>query len=887
MISDTTTLSNITTGCSCSACCSANTTPQHIGEDALGTGSFVTNGPDGLESGYAWNNNQTGINLKYNFWDARPSYYSASDEEAKDFKSFTAPLKEATVKALDMIESFTKITFTETSSQNSTDIGFAQAALPSNTGAWAYLPTGGDKAGDVWTNTKHVSETRLDEGGYDFFTILHEIGHALGLQHTFSGGLTGVQNTEQYSVMAYNTNTWGSVSAETYQLYDVYALQQLYGANTSYNSGDDVYALQSGKAYTIWDGAGNDTLDGSALTSNLEISLRDGSFSSAGLTDNIAIAYNAIIENAEGGSRHDIIEGNAVNNIINGNDGNDTILGSGGDDILDGGAGNDTVTYQYDISEFLINIADAATVVFQHATMGLDRIFNVENYSFNGTNYALSDLFTFDQGGTANSLITIGARWGSKIYDYESYFSGEANINTQAVGYNSKQFDFLQIDRIDENKLNITLTHKNAPKLLYLEAAASGSEITLSSVVGNSATRFTGNSGDDRLIISDVYANDKIYGFAGNDIISSSFGVDIVFGGLGNDVLNGGDNKDFLFGEEGDDILNGDHGNDRLYGGDDNDTISGGIGADKLYGQDGDDILSGGDHNDLLIGGDGNDILNGDDGNDVLAAGFGNDTINAGSGNDKLYGQDGDDVLNGGTGNDVILGGNGHDSLSGDDGNDVLVGQDGDDTISGGIGADKLYGQNGNDILHGGDDNDKLWGNEGDDLLIGGNGNDLLIGGNGNDILNGDDGNDVLAGQNGDDTISGGIGADKLYGQNGNDTLIGGLGKDYLQGGRGSDLFVLDTIDEHVDYINDFKFTGRELDTLNVSDLLEGYDSLNDDINNFVQLSAISSKHSTLQINVDGVGDDWQDATQLAGNFRNTSIDDLLIEGRLLADQPI
>jgi serralysin len=56
---------------------------------------------------------------------------------------------------------------------------------------------------------------------------------------------------------------------------------------------------------------------------------------------NISIAYNTIIENANGGSARDYLVGNHVSNALNGNDGNDVLNGLGGDDLLSGGIGAD------------------------------------------------------------------------------------------------------------------------------------------------------------------------------------------------------------------------------------------------------------------------------------------------------------------------------------------------------------------------------------------------------------------------------------------------------------------------------------------------------------------------------------------------------------------
>ena len=59
--------------------------------------------------------------------------------------------------------------------------------------------------------------------------------------------------------------------------------------------------------------------------------------------DNLAIAHNAQIENAIGGSAADTITGNSLDNAIEGRGGNDTLNGGTGDDALTGGAGDDTI----------------------------------------------------------------------------------------------------------------------------------------------------------------------------------------------------------------------------------------------------------------------------------------------------------------------------------------------------------------------------------------------------------------------------------------------------------------------------------------------------------------------------------------------------------------
>ena len=122
-------------------------------------------------------------------------------------------------------------------------------------------------------------------------------------------------------------------------LHDVYVIQLIYGANGTTRAGDTVYGFNSTAdrdvfdfsdtdhpIVTIWDGGGNDTLDLSGYSSNAVIDLNDGEYSSAGaLTLNIAIAFDAMIENAVGGAGNDQIRGQELANMLDGGDGNDRV----------------------------------------------------------------------------------------------------------------------------------------------------------------------------------------------------------------------------------------------------------------------------------------------------------------------------------------------------------------------------------------------------------------------------------------------------------------------------------------------------------------------------------------------------------------------------------
>lgn len=208
--------------------------------------------------------------------------------------------------------------------------------------------------------------------------LMHELLHGVGLDHagnyngdsatSYATHASFYQDSNQYTVMSYwaASETGGShfaggvlQFASTPLLYDVAALQALYGANMSTRTGDTVYGFNntSGRdafdlqrdpsaVFTIWDAGGRDALDLSGYASASRVDLREGAFSDAGgMTLNISIAYGALIENAIGGLGNDDIRGNGANNRLEGGGGGDRLYGAEGGDLLLGGSGGDTFVY--------------------------------------------------------------------------------------------------------------------------------------------------------------------------------------------------------------------------------------------------------------------------------------------------------------------------------------------------------------------------------------------------------------------------------------------------------------------------------------------------------------------------------------------------------------
>jgi hypothetical protein len=470
----------VTLGCGCAACQSNNNTgstlwsPPEVSEQSsilasdLDSGAAGASGSSGsLLSGYTWGaGGGAAVNVTFSFLTSIPTYsgqYSPYTNgqiyETNGFKAFTAAQKTAAYAILDMVETFCNITFTEVTGQNA-DITWAQANLPSGIGAWAYYPYSSPVGGDIYTNRSAVSETNLSEGSYSYFTLMHELGHALGLMHTFSpgAGFTGAENTEQFSVMAYDWSAWGSLYAESFMLYDIAALQQMYGVNTSYNSGNTTYVLENNAAKTLWDGGGIDTLDGSALTGNLAMDLRAASFSSIGNTYNFAIAYGVDIENVNTGSGNDTITANDLNNVINTNNGNDIIYGSLGSDTIDGGQGSDTLNYTgFALTDFLITVINSVTLSLQNiANSWTDVVSNIETFIFNGTSYSYAEVA---QQAQELETVTVRFDWNLSgtptLKNYNAKSSGTTFLGQDDLGISSSTANAVQIIQ-DYGQITIT-----------------------------------------------------------------------------------------------------------------------------------------------------------------------------------------------------------------------------------------------------------------------------------------------------------------------------------------------------------------------------------------------------------------------------------------------
>lgn len=221
---------------------------------------------------------------------------------------------------------------------------FITDAAPTTSSAFAmrpYNPIGHAAAGDVVFYNQLLRSSA--EGGFNYATIIHEVGHSLGLKHPGdyeNGGasdgpyLPSNLDNSAYSIMSYNFNPKILSQLVGPSLYDIRAIQHLYGPNMAHAPGDQTYAVTAATFRTIWDPNGVNTLSGRNLSANQILNAQELSFSSAAGYYTAAVAKGTKIGNLEGGSGHDTLIGNALDNQFIGGRGDDRIIGNGGADIV-------------------------------------------------------------------------------------------------------------------------------------------------------------------------------------------------------------------------------------------------------------------------------------------------------------------------------------------------------------------------------------------------------------------------------------------------------------------------------------------------------------------------------------------------------------------------
>ena len=558
----------------------------------------------------------------------------------------------------------------------------------------------------------------------------------------------------QYTVMSYfdASNTGGDHDgyyASTPLLHDVMALQALYGANTSTRTGDTTYGFNnnSGRAafdfstnshpvVAIWDAGGTDTVDLSGYTMACKLDLNQGAFSDlGGLVANVAVCYNAVIENGVGGSGADTLIGTDTNNKLTGGDGNDTLDPGRGADALYGGFGNDTFVFgaDFDGNDTVSGGAgtDTLSLTGNYTSLVFSNVTSIEAFSF-GSDFNYRFVLT-DSAVAAGDTLTLDA---------------------SALGSSNS----LTVDGLLELDGKLALTGGNGNDVL----TGGNKDDTLKG--GGGIDVLAGSAGNDTFSFGTGFAaSDVVTGGTGTDTLALDGDITVAFGattmtgveaitvatghnynltlnaltlaqgltlkvnaaalGSGNALTLNGTNVLLASldatGGAGADRFTATGGSDRFVGGGGDDTFTFGgkfSASDTVAGGTGNDTLAIAGSYTLSFTGammseveflslakGGRYVLSFADATVASAARLTIEAASLASGDsltvDGASESDGRFTVNCGAGADSVTGGKLGDLLNGGAGNDQLMGGAGTDLITGGIGADLLGGGTGPDTF--------------------------------------------------------------------------------------------------------------------------------------------------------------------------------------------
>jgi Ca2+-binding RTX toxin-like protein len=634
-------------------------------------------------------------------------------------------------------------------------------------------------------------EGGLGVGGYAFNTLLHEMGHGLGLSHPHDNGGTssimmgvtasfnsyGLFNLNQgvFTVMTYNDgwevnpfNT--SVSARTGNTatpmaLDVAALIANYGANTTAGAGNSNYTLSGGHWHCIWDTGGVDTITASSAygTVGFVIDLREAtmiyaeggggylSYLKSSLGANVggySVANGVVIENAVGAAGDDDMFGNGANNQISGLGGNDNIWTYGGNDTLDGGLGADIMYGGAGDDTYYVD--DSLDAPLEGASEGTDSVVSAISWTLGDH---IENLTIAENGGNFNAY-------------------GNALTNT-----------------LRGNAFTNILDGRGGADTMY---GGAGNDIYYVDQAGDLVSEQTVNGVDDGgmdTVLSDITYTlttfvETLYLNGSANINGAGNGLqNTLYGNSGNNTLDGGTNYDTMVGGGGNDTYMVDHDFDYIVENANAGTDHVMSSVSRLMNDNLENLTLTGTNN---INGYANELANivrGNGGNNIIDGRAGADTLYGGAGDDIYYIDNAGDLISEQTVNGVddggidwvvttvdhtlvqftehmILSGTAaHINATGNSVGNTLEGNTGNNTLSGLGGNDTLRGANGNDILIGGLGNDNLQGgNENDTYVFGLNwGQDFITEGTGTDTIRFIDG--ITAG----DIITQIVGADIYY----------------------------------------------------------------------------------------------------------------------------
>ncbi len=232
-------------------------------------------------------------------------------------------------QAFQSWEDATIIDFTEVAAENADIIvtltDFRSDTDLDDTLGFAFQPQGEELDGDIFIDLPFSDDLPL---------YIHEIGHSLGLDHTFDGervfgdlSLDRIENT----IMG-DADFDAATGPGTF---DIQAIQAMYADGAPSPAPDSPIEPDPNAT------AGPDLLIGGD-SADVIIGL-GGADTITGGRGRDTLSGNRGRDEISGNQGRDVIEGGGGRDLIEGNGGRDMLSGDGGRDMLDGGAGADTL----------------------------------------------------------------------------------------------------------------------------------------------------------------------------------------------------------------------------------------------------------------------------------------------------------------------------------------------------------------------------------------------------------------------------------------------------------------------------------------------------------------------------------------------------------------
>lgn len=390
--------------------------------------------------------------------------------ETYKFQVLGTYLQNLTRQTFDYLSTILPLSFSETT--NTQGATFKIETHNMTMGGYATPPTYSN-SGIIEINSKRNTDTL---GDYGVSTLIHELGHSLGLDHTSprgeiisgsSGGGDDAPSLPDYldrttlSIMSYAKVTVADSYLASFSALDVRALISLYGKRESteattfklhYDSSLTTTIKQSSlnkiqtslwdiygyAPFMIVDNGGTDTVDVSDWKGGVKVDLSgwgigpiggvknnysfnsttNGTLSSDGDGSAIVTIYpDTVLEKVIGSPEADIIIGYKASETLDGGAGNDLITGGGGNDTINGGSGIDTAIFTGITKGYKISIGSSSVQITADTTTDwIDTLTNIERLTFSDKSIAI-DL----NGNAGTTAKVIGAVLGKSQVQNPTY----------------------------------------------------------------------------------------------------------------------------------------------------------------------------------------------------------------------------------------------------------------------------------------------------------------------------------------------------------------------------------------------------------------------------------------------------------------------------------